>query len=87
MSDKTIAAVKAYLYTQNTQQPNQHIDSIHQHEISKGKRAKRIIDAQRTNQNYYRTQVIQQPLLDHYENVDWWERDTTYDLSSYVDRN
>ena len=83
MSDKTIDAVKAYLHGQNKPNPNQSIDSIHQHEMTKGKRAKRILDKQRTNQNYYITKTIQDPLLKHYENVDWWERDTTHDFASY----
>lgn len=86
MSDNTLKAVKAYLYNQNRNDTTTSIDSMHKHEMSKGKRAKRTLDAQRTNQNYYRTQTIQQPLLDHYENVDWWERDTMYDFSSHNER-
>jgi hypothetical protein len=77
-SDKTLDAVKALLYGQS--QPKSHqLDGMHSMEIAKGKRAKRVIDAARTNQNYYRAQTIHQPLLNHYENVDWFERDSDYD--------
>lgn len=86
MSDETIKAIKAHLYNRNDGQSNLNIDSIHRQEMAKGKRAKRVLDAQRTNQNYYRTQTIQQPLLDHYENVDWWEKDSTYDLTAHFER-
>lgn len=80
MSDKTIEAVKAYLEKKQKPSVSQSIDLIHNHEMTKGKRARSILDKQLTNQNYYKVQTIQQPLLDHYENVDWWERDSTYDF-------
>lgn len=79
MSDKTLEAVKALLYGQSRAKAPQ-LDAIHEMELAKGRRAKRTLDARRTNQDYYRVQTIQQPLLDHYENVDWFERDTEYDL-------
>lgn len=86
MSDKTIEAIKAHLNGQHRPQLDSPIDSIHNHEMIKGKRAKRVLDKQLTNQNYYKTLTIQQPLLDHYENVDWWERDSSNDFTSYSDR-
>ncbi len=79
MSDRTIDAIKAYLSGKDRKQAPQ-VASMHHIELAKGKRAKQTIDAKRSNQDYYRMQTIQQPLLDHYENVDWWERDTEFDL-------
>ena len=86
MSDKTIDAVKAYLQNENRPDKKRSIDSIHNIEMKNGKRAKRVLDKNLTNQNYYRMQTIQQPLLNHYENVDWHERDSSNDLTSYVER-
>ena len=85
MSDKTIKAIKAYLY--NTGQPTAStVDNAQYLEMTNGKKAKRVLDKQRTNQRYYQTETIHQPLLDHYENVDWWERDTDHDMSAYMER-
>ncbi len=56
------------------------LDDIHNMELYRGKRPKRIIEANKTNYNYYQTQNIHKPLLDHYVNVDWFQRDDTYDL-------
>ena len=83
MSDNTIKAVRALLDKKDAPIATQSIDAMHQHEMAKGMRAKRVLDMQRTNQNYYRTQTVQKPLLDHYENVDWWERDSAFDLNKY----
>lgn len=58
-------------------------DSIHHQEMLRGQRPKRILDHQRSNQNYYRTATIQNELLNHYENVDWFERETKFDFASY----
>ena len=80
MSDKTLDAVKAYLKNNNKPNVYKSIDSMHRHEMIKGRRARSVLDKQLTNQNYYRTQTVQQPLLDHYENVDWWERETAFDF-------
>lgn len=79
MSDKTIDAVKAYLYNQNHPNSKRSIDLIHTIELSKGRRAKSVIDKKLTNQDFYRMQTIQLPLLNHYENVDWFERDGSAD--------
>ena len=86
MSDNTINAVKAYMYNQNNPSLAKDINSIHVMELRKGKRAKSVLDKQRTSQNYYRTLEVQKPLLDHYENVDWWERDSSYDFTQYAER-
>lgn len=86
MSDQTINAVKAYLLEQNHSDKKRSIDSIHTIEMNNGKRAKRVIDKNLTNQNYYRMRTIQQPLLDHYENTDWYERDSSSDFSSFMER-
>lgn len=82
MADKTLKAVKTYF----TQSAPPRIDAFSDVEHAKGRRAKRTIDMGRTNQNYYRMKTIQQELLDHYENVDWYERDTQFDFLSYADR-
>lgn len=83
MSDLTIKAIQTFFNNQTRSKPNQ-LDDMHILEMSYGKRNKRAIDAHRTNQDFKRTQLIQQPLLDHYENVDWYERDTTMDLAAYM---
>lgn len=85
MSDKIVESVKAYLYAQNRPHESS-IDSIHYQELAKGKRAKKVIDKKRTNQDYYKLKTIQTPLLNHYENVDWFERDTSFDLSAYMEK-
>ncbi len=50
-----------------------------------GRKHKRAIDKNRTAQNYYLSKEVHQSTLDHYENMDWWERDTTYDFYAYID--
>ena len=83
MSDNTIKSIRALLDKNNSPNAPQSVDAMHKLEMTKGMRAKRVLDMQLTNQNYYRTQTVQTPLLDHYENVDWWERDSTFDLNKY----
>ncbi len=84
MSDNTIQLIKDY-FRKNTINSN-NIDSAFDIEMQNGMRAKRTIDANRTNQNYYRSRDVQTDLLNHYENVDWWERDTDFDLEWYLER-
>lgn len=50
-----------------------------------GRKAKRTIDKARTSQNYYLSKEVHTPTLDHYEDMDWWERDASYDFYSYID--
>lgn len=50
-----------------------------------GRKAKRTIDKARTSHNYHIGKAIHAPTLDHYEDMDWWERDATYDFYSYID--
>jgi hypothetical protein len=58
-------------------------DGIHRQEMSRGQLPKRVLDHQRTNQNYYRAERIHIELLNHYENVDRFERETKFDFASY----
>lgn len=58
------------------------IQSIEQ---SYGKKAKKTIDKARTSQNYYLSKEIQSSTLNHYENMEWWERDTKYDFHPYIE--
>jgi len=85
MSDTTIKAIKSFLYRKGLPTAST-VDNTHYLEMNNGKKAKRTLDKQRTNQRYYQTQTIHQPLLMHYENVDWWERDTDHDMSPYMER-
>lgn len=55
-------------------------------ELARGKRAKHVIDSKRLNRDYYMALEVQKPLLDHYENVDWWERDYDHDLDYYLEK-
>lgn len=86
MSDKKIEAIRKYLLSADKAKPDQ-VDGMHLMSHEKGKRAKRVIDMKRTTQDYYKTLEVQTPLLDHYENVDWYERDYEHDLDSYVGLN
>lgn len=87
MSDKITAAVKAFLYKQPGRPVNPDTESIHTQELLRGARAKRVLDKQRTSQNYYRTKRIQDPLLNHYENVDWYERDSSFDFAPFIEKS
>jgi len=84
MSVETIEAIKRFL-TENTINSN-NVDTAFVMETKRGMRAKKVIDANRTNQNYYRTKDVQKDLLEHYEGVDWWERDSSFDLDAYNER-
>ncbi len=48
--------------------------------LHKSKMAKRAMDANRRVNRYAAIKKIQQPLLEHYEDVDWYERDTQFDF-------
>lgn len=85
MSDKSIEAIRKLLVSGDKAQSPQ-VDSMHIIDHQRGKRAKRVIDMKLTNQDYYKTLEVQTPLLEHYENVDWYERNYQHDLDSYFDR-
>ena len=53
-------------------------------EHNRGKRAKSVIDKARTSQDYYKSKVVHTPTLNHYEDMEWWERDTTNDYLKYI---
>lgn len=90
MSDKGILAEKTYLYKNAPNAPNgintNNPDSMFEIDMMRGKRAKRVIDAGRTSQNYHKTSDIHRELFSHYEDVDWYERDSKYDFDAYVDK-
>ncbi len=48
-----------------------------------GRRAKRTIDKAR-NPNFTTTRQIHTPTLDHYEDMEWWERDASNDFLPYL---
>lgn len=81
MSTNIVDAVKASLTGRRVAAREPSSDAIHSQEMSRGRRAKRTLDRQLTNQNYYRTQIIHTELLNHYENVDWYERDSKHDFA------
>lgn len=83
MSTELIDKVKSFLRTNTINTHN--VDTAFAMNMKRGYHAKKTIDANRTNQNYYRTKDVQTPLLDHYENVDWYERETKYDLDKYIE--
>ncbi len=84
MSDSTVKLLKQY-FTKNKIN-SKDVDSAFDIEWHNGKRAKKTIDANRTNQNHYRMKDIHTDLLNHYENVDWWGRDDEHDLDYYLER-
>lgn len=50
-------------------------------DIARSKRAKSVIQKNIKNNKYDIMKQMQSELLFHYENVDWWERDTQFDFS------
>lgn len=83
MSDRQIDAIRTYFMDVHRPQAPQ-VDSMHSISHARGKRAKRVIDMKRTSQDYYKTLEVQTPLLTHYENVDWYERDHKFDLQRHM---
>ena len=53
-------------------------------DMYRGKRPKRTIDSSRSNQNYRKIEQTHEQLHNHYENIDWFERDSSYDLYGYM---
>ncbi len=45
-----------------------------------GRRAKRVLDKNRTHNNYNLYKEIHEPSLSFYENMEWWERDSSNDF-------
>lgn len=52
----------------------------------RGSRLKRVIDAARTSQRFYTTLDVHRELLNHYEAVDWFERDSEFDFVPYMQK-
>lgn len=84
MDDKILNDIKKYLVADRALPP--HVGKFHDIEFEKGKRAKRVIDAKNSSQDYYKTLEVQTQLLDHYENVDWYERRYQSDFTLYLDK-
>jgi len=84
MSEDMVALVKKFL-TENTFNSND-TDSAFVNQMKRGMHAKKVIDAHRTNQDYYKSKDVHTDLLEHYENVDWYERNADYDLDPYIER-
>lgn len=88
MSDKVISAVKQYLYKTGPNGINtNNVDSMFEIDHARGKKAKKVLDSARTSQTYHKTKDIHLELLNHYENVDWYERDSRFDFGPFVDRS
>ena len=84
---KSEAAIRSLLSGRRPAPSAPASDGMHDVEIARGRRAKTVLDGQRSNTNYYRTQHVHAELLHHYENVDWYERDTRFDFDAYMDSN
>lgn len=85
MSDRaTLNKVKSFLKGGTKRSAD--IDSMHDMEVRNSKRAKSTIDATRINKDYYQSKVVQQDLLQHYENVDWHERSHEADFDDHMER-
>jgi hypothetical protein len=88
MSDKVISAVKQYLYKTGPNGINTNsVDTMFEIDLARGKKAKKVLDSARSSQNYYKTKDVHKELLNHYENVDWYERNTQFDFEPFVDRS
>jgi hypothetical protein len=59
---------------------NTTVDEIFNVEFSKGKRAKSVLDKQRSSQLYKKMKIAHLPLIKYYEDRDWFETATEYDL-------
>jgi hypothetical protein len=57
------------------------LSEFQQIDIARSKRAKRVIQKNIKNNNYELVKQMQFELLSHYENVDWWERESKFDFS------
>lgn len=55
-------------------------DDIFNIEFANGKRAKSVLDKQRTSQVYKKMKIAHMPLINYYENRDWYETANEYDL-------
>lgn len=55
-------------------------DGIFDIEFANGKRAKSVLDKQRTSQLYKKLKIAHLPLIKYYEDRDWYETATEYDL-------
>jgi hypothetical protein len=53
---------------------------------SLGRRAKRVLDKNIHNKNYPLVAAIHNPSLEFYENMEWWERDSTNDFLKQINR-
>lgn len=81
MDSKILSDIKNYLSSDRAKPPQ--VGRFHDIEFEKGKRARRVLDANNTSQNYYKILEVHSQLLHHYENVDWYERNHEFDLYSY----
>lgn len=61
------------------------VDTMFLMDMARSKRAKRCLDAHRNHNTYADMKNIHKEVLTHYENVDWWERDTQFDLLRYIE--
>lgn len=88
MSDKVISAVKQHLYKTSPSGINTNtVDSMFEIDLARGKRAKKVLDSGLTSQNYHKTKDVHNELLNHYENINWYERDARFDFDTYVERS
>lgn len=85
MSDKATEQIKAYLRGNGTKRTAT-VDTMHDIDMRRSKRAKSTIDATRVNKDYYQTKVVQRELLHYYENVDWHERSHEFDFDEHMER-
>ena len=61
------------------------LDRFQQVEKHLGRKAKRTIDKSRTSHKHHLAHAVFSPVLNHYEDMDWWERDSSYDFYSQID--
>lgn len=90
MSDKQEELIKKYFKNQHLapgkrMNSESSYDQYQRVEQALSRKAKRTIDKSRTSHKYYLTKEIHTPTLNHYEDMEWWERDTTYDFYAYID--
>lgn len=64
------------------------MDRFFNHEQALGRRAKRVLTKYNRSapHNYKQIREIHIETLKHYEDMEWWERDSSFDMDGYVDR-
>ena len=64
------------------------MDRFSEYEQALGRRAKRVLTKYNRSapHMYHQAREIHTETLKHYEDMEWWERDSRFDMDGYVDK-